>query len=247
MARNLTGNTGDYLTRADSSAIRFAFPVSIGFWWQGTSHGNFTYILSKLLVAGDHPSYGFSFNAGGELRFLIGWGTNPSEVTVTSGVAGSLSVYDGNWHYVTGVYDGATIKCYVDGVLLDSQVETRAIAYSTDALFVGSFDGSILGATGNIAELSVWSVALTTSDMSSLTSGFSALLVRPDKLSAYWRLLGVFTPETERVQGLDLTTTGTLVAAAHTRMYYHTSSGSRRLTTAAVVGSSKGQQFMSFF
>lgn len=247
MARNLTGNTGDYLTRADSSAIRFAFPISIGFWWQGTSHGNFTYILSKLLLAGDHPSYGFGFNSSGELRFLIGWGINPSEVTVTSGVAGSLSVYDGNWHYVTGVYDGSTIKCYVDGVLLDSQVETRAIAYSTDALFVGSFDGSILGAAGSIAELSVWSVALTTNDMSSLTNGFSSLLVRPDKISAYWPFIGWSTPEIDRIQALDLTTTGIVVAAAHTRMYYQTSSGSRRLTTATVAGSSKGQQFMSFF
>jgi len=203
--------------------------------------------LSKLLLAGDHPSYGFGFNAGGELRFLIGWGINPSDVTVTSGVAGSLSVYDGNWHYVSGVYDGATIKCYVDAVLLDSQVETRAIAYSTDGLFVGSFDGSILGAAGNIAELSVWGAALTTDDMTSLTKGFGASLVRPDKLSAHWRFLGVFTPETEKVQALDLTTTGTLVAAPHTPMYYQTSSGARLLSTASAAPSTAGRQFMPFF
>lgn len=247
MARNLTGNTGDYLTRADETAIRFSFPLTIGFWWQGTAHGNFTYIVSKLLLAGDHPSYGFGFNAGGELRFLIGWGTNPSDVTVTSGVAGSLSVYDGNWHYVSGTYDGSTIKCYVDGVLLDSQPETRAVAYSTDALFIGSFDGSILGAAGNIAELSVWNAALTTDDMTSLTKGFSSLLVRTDKLSAYWRLLGVFTPEIERMKALDLTTTGILVAADHTPIYFPTSSITRRLTTASVAPSNSGRQFMPFF
>jgi hypothetical protein len=248
VARNLSGNSGDYLSHVDVTALRVAFPISIGFWWKGTGHSNFTYIMSKVLLAGDHPSYGFSFNASGELRFLIGWGINPSDVTSTTGASGSGAVYDGNWHYVTGTYDGTTIWHYVDGVAMDSKPETRAIAYAALPLFLGSFDGSILGAAGVIAETSIWNVALSTDDIASLVKGIATTLVRPDKLVEYWPLVGTFSPEMDEVSTMDLTINGTVAAAEHTRIYQQTSSGSRKLVTAvAGAPSTAGRQFMPFF
>jgi hypothetical protein len=247
LARDLSGNTGDYLTHADASALRVAFPISIGFWWKGTGHSNFTYILSKVLLAGDHPSYGFSFNASGELRFIIGWGTNPNDLTSTTGASGSGGVYDGGWHYVTGTYDGTTIWHYVDGSAMDSEPETRAIAYAALPLFLGTFDGSILGAAGTVAELSIWNAALSTDDITSLVKGFAPTLVRPDKLVEYWPIVGTYSPEIDKVGAMDLTTNGTVLASEHTRMYYQTSSGARRNTTAVSVGSTKSQQLMPFF
>lgn len=206
MARAVNGTTST-LTRADQTELRVAFPMTVSFWWKGTVHANFTYMLSKVVTAGDHPSYGFSFSNGGEVRFLVAWGTNPSEFTATTTGGLGNAIFDGNWHRVTGTYDGTTVTCYVDNTVTGTAAETRALQYAALSLQMGSFDGTQLFTTGSIADVAIWSAALSTSDIASLTAAFAADLVRPDKLVAYWPLMGRNSPEIELHKAMDLTVT----------------------------------------
>jgi hypothetical protein len=216
VSRAVNGTTST-LTRADQTELRVAFPMTVSFWWKGTVHANFTYMLSKVVTAGDHPSYGFSFSNAGEARFLVAWGTNPSEFTATSTTAGSANLYDGNWHRVTGTYDGTTVTCYVDNTSIGTASENRALQYAALSLQMGSFDGTQLFTTGSIADVAIWSAALNTSDIASLTAGFVADLIRPDKLVAYWPLIGRTSPEIELKKAMDLTVTSA-TQDAHPRL-----------------------------
>lgn len=56
MSRNLSGSTANFLSRADQTELRPALDLSVSMWWKGTTHAAFSYILSKLLLAGQHPS-----------------------------------------------------------------------------------------------------------------------------------------------------------------------------------------------
>lgn len=246
MAKRLNGSTDGY-THADSTVLRPPFPISVGMWYRaGTGPGNSKYFVSKVGLAGDHPSYALQTNGSGEIRFTIGISLGSGGFTPSAGISTAFT-YDGAWHYYTGTYDGADVQIWFDGGLIASQAETAAISYSTEALFVGSFDGSILFAAGDYAEISVWNTKLTTADMASIVAGVSPKLIRPEKMVEYWSMLGPST-EAGEFGGQTLTvSSGAPAVIDHPRIYGRPGRGARKLTTASVAPSNKGRQFMPFF
>jgi hypothetical protein len=210
VARTFDGSV-DTLTHADATQLDPPFPMTIGLWYRSaTGPGTFRYLVSKVHRAGDHPSYALQTNASGEIRFLIGWGTNPNEFSFTNGI-GTAFTYDGRWHHIAGTYDGVSMKLWFDGSLVDTVAEVRPIGYNpTLPLWVGSFDGSIgpLFASGDYAELSLWTAALTVDELVALGHGVSPQLIRPSALGPSWPLTGRSSPEVERRYGLDLTVVG---------------------------------------
>lgn len=217
MARGLNG-TSQYLSRADSTELRVAFPLAVGFWFKGAAQGNFKYLLSKLLLAGDHPSYGFATDGAGALRFLIGWGTSVNEFVQSPTVAAG-TVFDNNWHYFLGTYDGSFVRLFYDNNQAGSgTAETRAVGYSTDSLYVGSFDGTQLYAAGSVAELTLFNAVPNTEERTALAAGWSPLAVKPAAVVGYWPLIGRYSPEIDVRQGLNLTVTSA-TAADHCRVF----------------------------
>ena len=211
MAR-LTSGSGNPGSRADQTELRPAFPISLGLWIKASAPGNFKYALGKLLLAGEHVSYGFGTSAGGDLRFFIGWGTSSGNVTGSTSIT-AANVFDGAWHHVLGVYNGTIMEIYFDGVSQGTQSETRAIAYAALPLYLGSFDGTQLWIPGSYAEAALWNVALTVDEALSLTK-VRPSLVRPSALVGHWKLDGQSsTVEPESRNGMDFTiAAGTTVA-----------------------------------
>jgi hypothetical protein len=52
-------------------------------------------------------------------------------------VIGTTEVNDGNWHFVAGTYDGATIAMYVDGILQHSYPSSGLIALNDHNISIG--------------------------------------------------------------------------------------------------------------
>ena len=52
-------------------------------------------------------------------------------------VIGTTEVNDGNWHFVAGTYDGATIAMYVDGILQHSYPSSGLIAFNDYNVSIG--------------------------------------------------------------------------------------------------------------
>ncbi len=77
----------------------------------------------------------------GSWRIMRNNQTNGAEFSLTNGsnydAAGSTSINDGNWHMLTGTYDGTTAKLYVDGAQDASLAGPASIANGSYDVMIG--------------------------------------------------------------------------------------------------------------
>jgi hypothetical protein len=177
MARNFNGTTDLDLQAADAAVMHVVEPYAVGLWYKGSSGlvGNFKYLLSKLLLAGNHPSFGFSTNATEDLRFLQGHGTGVGQFVISPTIP-SATAFDGAWHYLMGSADGSNVRIYLDGIEQGTgTAQLGATAYSTDGLYVGSFDGATnaLYYNGGLAELVIFDKIPDAVERAALAKGYS--------------------------------------------------------------------------
>ena len=57
--------------------------------------------------------------------------------TQWSNIRGSVSVNDGQWHHVAGVYDGSVMSLYIDGELDVSSICKGSIDVTDKPLYIG--------------------------------------------------------------------------------------------------------------
>jgi hypothetical protein len=214
MARNFDGSTQLDLQAADAAVMHVAEPYAVGLWVKNSSNpGSFLYALSKVLQAGSHPSYGFSTNGVGDLRFIQGH--NTAGGFVVSPTIPNASIWDGAWHHVMGSADGTKVRIYFDGVEVGTgTTQLAATAYSALSLYVGSFDGptNSLYFKGGIAEIAIFKAIPDLGERAALAKGYTPLAVKPAKVVMYWPLLGRNDPETDLFGGVNLTNHGTVRA-----------------------------------
>jgi len=83
-----------------------------------------------LLTKGDHQ-YGLQQTAAENLEFFIHSG---QRISVT---APAPDEWEGHWHHVAGVYDGAELRLLVDGAVLGSTAHSGAIDHNPFPLNIG--------------------------------------------------------------------------------------------------------------
>lgn len=120
------------------------------------------------------------------------------------------------WYHCAWVADSATARrVYLNAVAgsdntnsADPALSAPAIGQNTDGY--GPF-------SGRIAEVGIWSAALTSAEITSLSKGFSPLLVRPGSLESYVRGIDSATHLVD-TQGAPWTDTGTPTFTPHPRI-----------------------------
>lgn len=141
------------------------------------------------------------------------------------------------WHHGAAVFDGdSSRKAYLDGGNLGTNTTTRAntgidrttVGYIGDSTPSAYFDGAL-------AELAIWSIALTAEEASVLAAGYSPLFVRPESLLFYMPLLR--DDDNDLIGGLSLTAVGTPTISDHPRMIYPSRSLQLGVPAAAAGGS----------
>jgi hypothetical protein len=136
--------------------------VSIEAWVrrEGTP-GAYAYVVSKGARACDASSYGLYTGAGGGLAFYIADGATYT----VSPAAAPARVWDGAWHHVVGTFDGHSVRFYIDGgQVADGSPTDGTIGYGmqSTAPYLGTYRGGcVLGFTGDIDDVRIWSSALT--------------------------------------------------------------------------------------
>jgi hypothetical protein len=141
---------------------------------------------------------------------------------------------------------GDTITVYLNGAV-DAGPTAVTFGAATWTLATASFDDVIGGQTtappttvaqfgGEISEFAIWTDDITAAGFAALHKGLSPLMVMPDKLIAYWPLVGRVSPEPEYINTKSATLTGTIAQAAHPRVIRPHRRVSRRLVTAAAAG-----------
>lgn len=214
MSRAFSGTT-QYLS-VDSAPVTAA-PFTVAAWARCSDVNSFHRVVS----IGDKDATDIEWAL--EMRNFLGsqsvrWHARSSgDGTATAG-----AWTDNRWHHVAGVEASSTSRyAYLDGTPSAQNTTSKAPA-GADRISIGRpADSTVAGGeyfAGDIAEVGVWNVALTTAEITMLARGVSPLNVRPDSLVFYAPLVGKHSPEPDLVGGLALTVTGA-TASAHPRQF----------------------------
>ncbi len=138
------------------------------------SPGQYRYVVSLGGIACDRSSYGIYSGADGGVAFYV----SDSTRFVLSPAVDAAAVWDGQWHLVTGTFDGARVRLYLDGRPVGAGTPTSLqvfYAFPAQDLFIGSYRaGCDLPFTGDIDEVGVWSGALTPDQIEEANRALSA-------------------------------------------------------------------------
>lgn len=105
----------------------------------------------------------------------------------TSANANGSTVTANVWHHTAGVFTSATSRTiYKNGVSVGSNTTSITVA-TPNSLLVGARYASTLGTyfNGRIADVGLWNISLTASDLLALADGISCEHVRPENLVFY--------------------------------------------------------------
>jgi hypothetical protein len=133
-------------------------PMTVAEWIQ-TSDAN-TNVVGDVIGHSD-DSYRSGVDADGDPNFAD---DSPGGLDAT----GPVSVADGNWHQLVGVYDGTTQYIYVDGSLAGSQISSPPTGSSDDVEIASAPDYANRFFAGYIAQVAIFTNALTASQVSIL-------------------------------------------------------------------------------
>lgn len=149
--------TNDYVSVGDLSELELS-NVSLSAWVRLNNKSGWLSIVRKF-DSNNFQGYQIGLNgtSGGTPYFQVGNGTANSSAT-----SGGLAIYDGQWHYLVGTYDGTNLEFYIDGVNVGSNTST-AISYGTQVFYIGYNGWNTVD--GVIDSVSVYSRALSADEV----------------------------------------------------------------------------------
>ncbi|MCH7547125.1 MAG: hypothetical protein IID30_12065, partial [Planctomycetes bacterium] len=150
----------DYVSLPTEADYDFTEFVSIAAWIKVTS---FTVAEQAIVTKGD-IAYRLERDGSTDmLKFTV------DGLTTNTVVQGSVSVNDGLWHHVAGVYDGSELLLYIDGVEDNAVTATGTMDTNNSAVYIGA-NAAVGGRNFNGAmnDVYIHNYALTPSTIQSL-------------------------------------------------------------------------------
>jgi hypothetical protein len=157
-AYSFDGNTAS-VDVPDSPSLEPASTITVTAWFKGGSQYPYVYLVSKGGQDCQAASYGLYTGPSGGLIFYV---SQNQALTYTRSPDAGTGVWDNQWHFAVGTYDGNSVRLYVDGKQIgDGTPVTGPIGYGlpdNNDLFFGSYPtcgGENF--VGSIDEPTVWS------------------------------------------------------------------------------------------
>lgn len=117
-----------------------------------------------LLEKYDTPAlngYVFRTTVGNKLHLETLWDSPPAQ-SPPPGATGATTVYPGIWHHVAGVFDGSTVRVYLDGELEASAAAPHAPTAGSGPLRIGARgDDANERLSGGLDEVAIYDHALS--------------------------------------------------------------------------------------
>jgi Concanavalin A-like lectin/glucanases superfamily len=189
------------MVRASSQAVHYlsgtplgAYPFTMACWVRCTTFASPQ--MWACLAIGNSGSGGY---AGIPILPSGGNGFARSQID-SSRVSAAIIVtpstmQTGRWHHLCAVFQASSHAIYLDGALGASGGHSES--FPTTGRFAAGFDSDSGGSyfDGAIADLAVWSAALSADEVSGMARGVPAGRLRSDRLQLYWPLWGLATTE----------------------------------------------------
>ena len=157
----------------DSSTLRLTNQLTIEAWINArTTSGPYgNAIISKVGGAGGNNGYQFFLDG----NTLAGQFNSPGEDWPSARVTSGGLIATGVWYHVAWTYDQSTMKLYVNGALVaNSVIGPQPIAASSSNLHISGDDNNHVYFDGLIDEASVYSRALSASEIAAIYNAVSA-------------------------------------------------------------------------
>jgi hypothetical protein len=150
--------SNDYVSVADSPSVSITGPFTLEAWINTTSSSQQA-IIEKYSYPWYH-GYVLRLQGGKVVAYTLG-STNADE-----SVSGATTVSLNTWHHVAGVFDGSTLKVYLDGV----QDGTASVVYAPDdgpdVLKIGARgDDATVTFSGRLDDAAVYNRALSATEI----------------------------------------------------------------------------------
>jgi len=145
--------------------------MTIATWVKLENQNDWQQILVKVKETGAFTAPYFAWHLFGGHASATQW--TPMFQVVNASEAGAnassaVNVNYGEWVHLAGVYDGATVRIYVNGVERGNAALTGNIISYTQPLYVGAHGLPGEFARGVIDEIRIYSQALSTSQVQGL-------------------------------------------------------------------------------
>lgn len=174
--------TNDYVNVPNSSSLNIqGNTITLSAWLYPVSNKH-SVIVSKLHNVGTHVPPYFQYT----LQFFYTSDPSPRiypRFAVSVGGAfkftanTSITVSLNQWHHLVGVYNGSTLKLYLDGEEVSSTAQSGNIDGYNTPVYISEI-GSLSGAevfNGRIDEIGIWNRALSVSEVSQLFNSGNGL------------------------------------------------------------------------
>ncbi|MEK9178657.1 MAG: LamG domain-containing protein [Patescibacteria group bacterium] len=169
--------TDDYVTLSDSAALKPTTALTVSAWVKPTNFtcaGADTNCTIFTKYGGNFQGYRFFTNSSGIVGMRI---CTPS---TCPGTDSAQALATGTWSHVVGVWDGASVRIYINGRQSGSTGTATAITQDTTAPTIGKaswYNGDYFN--GQIDDVKVFNYALTAGQVKTLYNQAGAVRYGP--------------------------------------------------------------------
>lgn len=196
-----------------ASAEVTAAPITMCAWFKTTnttSEGNIAFYFDNGVGANFYLLTTRGDVAGDPVDWIVTSGGASVSARTSSGLS------SGTWHHTCGVEIASNSRAvYIDGGSKGTGTDSKTATVDAFRIHGGS-----AGMVGQVAEVSIWNVALTDAEVASLAKGFAPPCVRRASLVSYYPLVrhdGATLLDTFGAAA-NATVTGTVTTADHPRI-----------------------------
>jgi hypothetical protein len=211
MARNVVAASSQYLDTA--AAVVSAPPFTIAAWFKPVSAAVLYELVTIESATGATKYLGVLQLNAGTVRAASSDGTN-------TGVASATGTYSaGAWAHAAAVFAGTADRAaFLNGfgpVRNTTSVTTPTVGVTEIGRLFNSGGSPTQYFDGDVAEVGIWNVALTTEEIVLLSVGVPPSQVRPSALVGYWPLVGSSSPEPDSGSGAHAMTVHGATQSTH--------------------------------
>jgi hypothetical protein len=154
----------DYVNCGNGASLNITSRITVALWVKSASlPAQYDALLMKTNSTSWTNGYGLFYNSSNQVRFFVShWSANVASATITSPT---------QWNHIAGVFDGSSVRIYVNGVEGTSDPYTGAITSTTASLAIGRGASNLYNFNGLIDEARIYNRALSAAEIQALASG----------------------------------------------------------------------------
>lgn len=173
-----------------NDSLIYSNPFTVSFWINKTNNVDSTagYIVCKATSTNAQRTFQFHTNSGNDIWFLVSHDGTTTNITTSQ--ANNLLV-NNTWYNVVGQWNGTSTKLYLNGLLIDSDVNASGnnIVFDGDGtanLTFGNCQSNSGFYNGSLDEVQTFNRVLTTSEINDLYLSGRSLSIPLNKTTGYF-------------------------------------------------------------